>query len=136
MWSGDIDPAAVRPAQIPATPAVLREESGDFLPPLSAFSAILDRPIFRPDRRPEPEVVIETPEQTTGGTLQDTPEFVIIGTVTGPGGGAATIRSRNETRRVYVGDTVEGWRIDTITGNGIEVSQDGDRFRLSIGEPE
>ncbi|MBI1235558.1 MAG: hypothetical protein GC188_02620 [Alphaproteobacteria bacterium] len=136
VWESDGQSAVIQPAPPPEANIAIREESGAFLPPFPAFSAISDRPVFRPDRRPEPDAVIEGPVQPAGEAPQTAPEFVVIGTVTGPDGGVATIRSRNETRRAYVGDTVEGWHIDTITGSGIEVSQNGNRFRLSIGEPE
>jgi len=136
VWSEGGDTRLVVPSAPPVTPVAIREESGDFLPAFSAFPAISDRPLFRPDRRPQPNVVIETPVQTPAPAQEGEPEFIVIGTVTGPNGGVASIRSENETVRAYVGDTVEGWRIDTITGSGIEVSRNGDRFRLSIGEPE
>ncbi|PIW30000.1 MAG: hypothetical protein COW29_05210 [Rhodobacterales bacterium CG15_BIG_FIL_POST_REV_8_21_14_020_59_13] len=136
VWSEGGNSVVIQPAPPPITNIAIREESGDFLPPFSAFSAIQDRPLFRPDRRPEPVMVIETPGQTTGQETQSEPEFVVIGTVTGPDGGVATLRSQNETRRAYVGDTVEGWRVDAITGSGIEVSRNGDRFAMSIGGPE
>ncbi|WP_394693767.1 hypothetical protein [Hyphobacterium sp.] len=136
VWSDGGESRVIAPSPPPTTTAAIREESGDFLPPYSAFPAISDRPLFRPDRRPEPAVVIETPVDVPVQTSDDAPEFVVIGTVTGPNGGVATIRSQNETRRAYVGDTVEGWRIDAINGTGVEVSRNADRFRLSIGEPE
>lgn len=136
VWSDGGDFRVIAPAAPPASTVAIREESGDFLPPYSAFPAISDRPLFRPDRRPEPDAVIETPVEAPVQTPDSEPEFFVIGTVTGPNGGVATIRSQNETRRAYVGDTVEGWRIDAITGSGVDVSRNTDRFRLSIGEPE
>lgn len=135
VWSGSGDADVIQPAIPPATNVSLREESGSFLPPLSAFSAILDRPLFRADRRPEPDVVVDIPAQTTVPASGGEPEFVITGTVTGPSGGVATLRTLTETRRAYVGDTVEGWRVDAITATGVVVSQNGDRFRLPIGDP-
>lgn len=135
VWSGDGNADVIRPAIPPATHVSIHEESGNFLPPISAFAAILDRPLFRADRRPEPDVVVDMPAQTTVQASGDEPEFFVIGTVTGPSGGVATIRTRNETRRVYIGDTVEGWRVDVITATSVDVSRNGDRFRLPIGDP-
>lgn len=136
VWSGGENTAVIQPAPPSATNVAIREESGNFLPPFPAFSAISDRPLFRADRRPEPAAIVETPVQPTAEIPQGQPDFVLIGTVTGPNGGVATIRSQNETRRAYVGDTVDGWRVDRITGTGIEVSQDQNRYAMSIGEPE
>lgn len=136
VWGGNGNPDVIQPTPPPTANVAIREESGNFLPPFSAYSAIPDRPLFRPDRRPEPGMVIETPGQISGQATQSEPEFVVVGTVTGPDGGVATLRSQNETRRAYVGDTVEGWRVDAITGSGIEVSRNGDRFAMSIGGSE
>jgi hypothetical protein len=113
-------------------------ETGNFLPGFAAFDAILDRPLFRSDRRPAPAQTVEVPVQspTTFAADDGPPDFVVVGTVTGPDGGVATIRDQNETSRVHVGDTIAGWRIDAITSTDIEVSRNGSRYRLGLGERE
>jgi len=137
VWSEGGNPAVIQPAPPSTSVVTIREETGDFLPQFSSFSAISDRPLFRSDRRPAPPEVIETPViETPVLTQQGEPSFTVIGTVTGPDGGVATIRSDNETSRAYVGDTIEGWRIDTITSRDVEVSRDSDRYRIPIGERE
>jgi len=112
------------------------DEVGNFLPDFAAFDAILDQPLFRSDRRPAPAQQVDLPTQspTTQAMDDGPPDFIIVGTVTGPDGGVATIRDQNETSRVHVGDTVSGWRIDAITGSDIEVSRNGSRYRLGLGE--
>lgn len=117
----------------------IAQETGPFLPEFSGFSAIAQRPLFRPDRRPEPEPVVTEPERpvTPVVTNDNPPDFIVVGVVTGPEGrGAATVRDGSETRRVYSGDTVQGWRVDTINRDGIVVTRDGQRWSLPIGEPE
>ncbi|GJL97569.1 MAG: hypothetical protein DHS20C06_13860 [Hyphobacterium sp.] len=114
------------------------EETGNFLPDFAAFDAVLDRPLFRSDRRPALVQQVDLPIQTSTASTTDDgpPDFIVVGTVTGPDGGVATIRDQNETSRIHVGDTVAGWRIDAITGSDIEVSRNGNRYRLGLGERE
>lgn len=124
-------------ASAPPQSVEIRQETGEFLPAYNAFSAIAERPLFRSDRRPAPVEVVDTPTtpQITPTQVGE-PDFVVIGVVTGPDGGVATIRSTTETVRAYVGDTVEGWRVDEIEATGIQVSQGGSRYRLRIGEDD
>ena len=134
VWVGGDE--IVQPSAPPQA-VEIRQESGDFLPPVSAFSAIGDRPLFRSDRRPAPVEIVETnttPEITPARVGE--PDFVVIGVVTGPDGGVATIRTDTETVRAYISDTIDGWRVDDIEASGIEVSQGGSRYRLRIGEDE
>ncbi|MEE2525569.1 hypothetical protein V0U79_04265 [Hyphobacterium sp. HN65] len=134
VWTGD---AGVIPPSAPPQNVEIRQETGEFLPPFDAFEAIVDRPLFRPDRRPAPVEIAETaitPEILPSQAGE--PDFLVIGVVTGPDGGVATLRSDTETVRAYVGDTIEGWRIDEIDSNGIEVSRGGNRYRLRIGEDD
>ncbi|MEE2565719.1 hypothetical protein [Hyphobacterium marinum] len=117
----------------------IAQETGPFLPDFSSFAAIAQRPLFRPDRRPEPEPVVTIPDGpvTPIQSSDNPPDFIVVGVVTGPEGrGAATVRDGTETRRVYAGDTVQGWRVDTINRDGIVVTRDGQRWSLPIGEPE
>lgn len=134
VWTGE---SGIMQPSAPPQNIEIRQETGEFLPPFNAFEAIADRPLFRSDRRPAPvEVaeVVQTPQFTPAQVGE--PDFVVIGVVTGPEGGIATIRTASETVRAHVGDTIEGWRIDGIDSNGIEVSQGGSRYRLRIGEDD
>ncbi|MEN0653526.1 MULTISPECIES: hypothetical protein [Hyphobacterium] len=135
---------AVAPGGLPVQPGVVRtppiaHEEGPFLPPLSSFQAIESRPLFRADRR-RPAEVIEQPVQTpvqTPVTNDGPPDLIVVSVVTGPNGrSAATVRQTGETRRVYTGDTVDGWRIDAIRPDGVEISRDRERWALPVGEPE
>ena len=116
----------------------IAQESGPFLPDLGSFSVISSRPLFRADRRPPEAPVVETVTPVTPVTTDDRPpDFVIVGVVTGPDGrGAATVRDGSETRRVYIGDSVQGWQIDRINPDGVVVVQGNDRWSLPIGERE
>lgn len=138
VWSEPDVLRPVAPDSVRIHDVEYSNETGNFLPDFAAFDAILDRPLFRSDRRPAPVEQVDVPIQTpiTDTTDDGPPDFIIVGTVTGPEGGVATIRDQNETSRVHVGDTVAGWRIDAITGSDIEVSRNGNRYRLGLGERE
>lgn len=129
---------ASAPAGPVRTPAIAQEE-GPFLPPLSSFQAIENRPLFRADRR-RPAVVVEQPVEQpvqTPATNDGPPDLVVVSVVTGPNGrSAATIRQAGETRRVYSGDTIDGWRIDAIRPDGVEISRNRERWALPVGESE
>lgn len=137
-YLGGSEPVRPRADTDPVTPVVeIRLETGEFLPPYEAFDAISARPLFQSDRRPVVATVIQNPVTPAVAIMQvEEPRFTVIGTVTGPTGSVATIRSDGETRRVYRGDTIEGWRIDVIRQDSIDVSQSGEAFRLPIGERE
>ncbi|WP_421792903.1 hypothetical protein [Hyphobacterium sp.] len=137
VWTdtGVVQPSP--PAERASSTVEIRQETGDFLPGFESFDAIAARPLFRSDRRPAPVEVVQAPVLTPQTATQiGEPEFTVIGTVTGPEGGVATIRTEGETRRAYVGDTIEGWRIDSISRSSIEVSNSGNAYRLPIGERE
>lgn len=128
------DDGIVRPA-VPQQAVTIRQESGQFLPDFPAFSAIADRPLFRADRRPVPipeTPQIETPLTTEQGGSE--PSFVVVGVGTNENGGVATIRTDSETLRAYVGDRIEGWRIDAINRASVEVSNGETSYRLFIGD--
>ncbi|WP_421785406.1 hypothetical protein [Hyphobacterium sp.] len=133
---GTDDEGIVRPAP-PSQTAVIAQESGDFLPPYAVFDAIEERPLFRPDRRPA-----AIPEPLQGETTlppqsgDGEPAFVVVGIGTTETGGVATIRTGLETVRAYVGDRIEGWRIDAINRTSIEVSNGSSSYRLFIGDDE
>ncbi|WP_420430891.1 hypothetical protein [Hyphobacterium sp.] len=128
------DDGIVRPAAPPQVVAI-RQESGQFLPDFPAFDAIADRPLFRADRRPPPvpeSPLIETPPTTQQGGSE--PGFIVVGIGTNENGGVATIRTNTETRRAYVGDRIDGWRIEAVNRASIEVSNGETSYRLFIGE--
>ena len=129
---------AANVADIVRTPPIAQEE-GPFLPPLSSFPAIENRPIFRSDRRRPAEAIVPPVQQPveTPAARDTPPDVVVVSVVTGPNGrSAATVRQAGETRRVYAGDTVDGWRVDTIRPDGVEVSRGRERWALPVGEPE
>lgn len=113
------------------------QESGPFLSPIDDFDAIAERPLFRPDRRPAPVIATPPPSRPAQSTQTiGEPDFLIVGTASGPDGWSATIRTDEATERVYVGDSVEGWRIDDISASRVRVSQSGEAWNVPVGERE
>ena len=104
QWRRASDSTVVQPVRRTAD-VEIAQESGHFLPDYTAFDAIGERPLFRPDRRPEPAPVVQIAEQTAPPveTTDTPPDFVIVGVVTGPDGrGAATVREGTVTRRASI----------------------------------
>lgn len=120
----------------PSQQVEIVQESGPFLPPISAFDAISDRPLFRSDRRPAPIVAITPPptRTTPAPTNIGEPDFTVVGTASGPDGWSATVRTTEETERVYVGDLLDGWRVEEISSSRVQVSQAGEVWNVPVGE--
>ncbi|MGD9508252.1 MAG: hypothetical protein AB7I59_06800 [Geminicoccaceae bacterium] len=115
------DPAA--PSEEPPAPFVL--------PPLEAFTAVVERPLFSPTRRmpiPPPETdepVAEAPAAEPSGPAE--PELRFFGTVTQDGTAAAlvTFPATSEVARLRPGDMVGDWRVTSV---------ERDRLELALGD--
>lgn len=82
------------------------------LPPLSEFSAIVERPLFTRDRRPAPPSETAT---TAAGQDGQAP-FQLSGVMIAGSRRVALLQSRSspKTVRVEEGETIEGWKVVTI----------------------
>jgi general secretion pathway protein N len=113
------------------TPAAEQPPAPFVLPPLEAFTAVVERPLFSPTRRmpnPPPEVdtpVAEAPAAESSGPAE--PELRFFGTVTRDGSAAAlvTFPSTSEVARLRPGDMVGDWQV---------LSVERDRLELGLGE--
>jgi hypothetical protein len=118
-------------ASSPLTPSAVaaRRPRLVTIPPLPDYPSILASPVFAPDRKPgEAELA-----QAGGGALSS---YVALGSaagggadsgvVAGPGGRAKTIR---------VGDSLEGWLLESITRTRLIFVRDGVRHQLVVGAP-
>jgi len=97
--SGEAPPLAVLPAQ-----------SNYVMAPVEDFSAILERPLFSPTRRPPAEgaITLEASEPDLQVTL--------VGVIISSEEQIAIIRLQDTTRsvRLSVGDSFQGWILDSI----------------------
>jgi general secretion pathway protein N len=137
LWTRSEEPPPAVAASVTRTEpndqaAAAEEPPAPFvLPPLEAFTAVVERPLFSPSRRmpaPPPEVdtpVAEAPVAEPGGPSE--PELRFFGTVTQDGTAAAlvTFPATAEVARLQPGDMVGEWRV---------VSVERDRLDLALGD--
>lgn len=114
-------------------------ESTFTLPPPEEFNAIVDRPLFSPDRKP-PEnaspIEASSPAAETGG---DAPrQIVLAGTATDQANRAVAILhdvSQGVQFRVWVGDQVNGWRVKEIRPRMVVLATATEEVTVTLDEP-
>jgi hypothetical protein len=116
VWRG-----ATRPLQPPPAPAGSATGAEDaasdgpaFAPdPVSAFSAVVDRPLFSRSRRPAPPERAVATEAKPGDNASP---FVLSGVLIAGTSRVAFLRpvAEPKTLRVLEGETVDGWKIEKI----------------------
>lgn len=128
-------PAAASRTQI--AQAALSGEAGPFLPEIDAFAVIEARPLFTQTRRPPPPRPTGpvAPVQTSQTDSEARPTFLISGVISGPDGLAVVlVREGGESRRIYAGETFNGWRIDSVNSDSVIVTRGNSRWRLPVGQ--
>lgn len=117
----------------------LPEPKGKQLTPLpsrSTLSAIVERPLFRKDRRPfEPE---EQPEGSVSKQATAPPSLQLRGVALTEGGRPiALIKSekRDGLARVKQGEAIGNWQIATILSRAILVRQGERTYRIPLARP-
>lgn len=103
------------------------------LPPVEAFSEIVDRPVFSPTRRPasdfDPEPGIVDSESTLSGGL----DVEVVGIITGPRK-LALLRSASggRMRPMAEGDELSGWTLVEIEPFRLVFRRAGDEQMFEI----
>jgi len=117
-----------------------QETQGGFsLPPIEDFSAVVDRPLFSPDRRPPPETgeggePAAAPESSSTGERQ----LVLAGTATDQSEHAVAILhdiSQGIQFRVWVGDEVAGWKVKAIRPRALVLGTTAQEVTVTLDEP-
>jgi hypothetical protein len=121
-------------------------------PPLDSYTAIVERPLFSPLRRPasvpsagvepapeldvQPDPIEEEPP--VGEPLAE-PNLRLVGTLVDAQGRAlAIVEQAGATSRttLALGDSVDGWRLESVGNGSIEI-RSGDRLvRIGLKGPE
>lgn len=109
------------------------------LPPIDDLKAIVDRPLFSPDRRPPPETSqagepAAAPEASSGGERQ----LVLSGTATDQSERAVAILhdiSQGVQFRVWVGDEVGGWKVKAIKPRALVLGTATQEVTVTLDEP-
>ncbi|MGQ9369548.1 hypothetical protein [Azospirillum sp. ST 5-10] len=109
-------------AAVPAAPAV-EPASGFAPPPLAAFAAVVERPLFVPERRPAPPAAAAT--AAVGLRL--------VGIV-GVGGRTAAVLRSDDGRTVTAapGEGGEGWRVLEVGVDRVVLDHGGARRELEL----
>jgi hypothetical protein len=113
------------------------------LPPLQAFAAVVERPLFAPTRRfvrpvdpqaPEPEAVAEVEEAPPEpeATGPERPDLRFFGTVRQGGKMAALVTGESGVERLRVGDTVGDWQVTEVTGDRLVLVHEDERLAYEI----
>ena len=96
--------------------------------PLDQLSAILDRPLFSPSRRPPappPPPVALAPDPPA--PPPPPPDIVLFGVVMDGEGARAVVRAGADKKilRAQIGDEIGGWKVSQIEGRRVVLSLDG-----------
>ena len=103
-------------AVLPPSPA--HADAGFQLPPIDAFAAMVDRPLFDPLRRPAPPAASTEPAGTVSGALR------LAGLVKAENGRALALVANSDVKvvtRVGIGSLLNGWKVTRITAGGIDL---------------
>ncbi|NCC27431.1 MAG: hypothetical protein EOM22_04550 [Gammaproteobacteria bacterium] len=102
--------------------------------PKDAYASVTDRPLFRPQRRPEEEVNPDAlaPPETEGLTSLDGMNLSAV--IITPTLVSAWIEDPNEPklRRLRIGDDLEGWSVQTILPDRILLERQGEQDALIL----
>jgi hypothetical protein len=114
-------------------------ESTFTLPPPEEFNAIVDRPLFSPDRKPPENASPTEASSPAAETDGDAPhQIVLAGTATDQANRAVAILhdvSQGIQFRVWVGDQVDGWRVKEIRPRTIVLATATEEVTVTLDEP-
>ncbi|EGV18012.1 type II secretion system protein N [Thiocapsa marina] len=121
----------------PNTPVGSELDAAAQLPPQDpkdAYASVTDRPLFRPERRPEEDVDPEaqtSPEPDVATSLDGMNLSAVIITPTLV---SAWIQDPNEPklRRLRIGDDLEGWSVQTILPDRVLLERQGEQDALIL----
>lgn len=116
----EIPPAAKSAKAADAAPAYS-------LAPLAAFSAVTERPLFAPDRRPAPQA---------SETLGSWSALVLAGIVVTPDAREVLIAHGTPAKLVHLqeGQSVDGWTVRAIEPDHVVVANGGEQHELRFGK--
>jgi general secretion pathway protein N len=123
-WSASFSPPIGEAPAPAAGPSKAAEPAPAFsLAPLSSFSAVTDRPLFSPDRRPAP---------AASETLGSWSALSLAGIVVTPESREVLIAHGNPAKTVHLqeGQSVDGWVVRAIEPDRIVVANGTEQHEL------
>ena len=134
----------VRPYPVTPATALLNQEktsatgpittTGRDVPPLSAFSEIVERPLFREDRRPyKPETPAE-PEQTSDTGPDITDQISLSAVVIDENERIVLIKRRQgkKLQQLRQGDKFNGWTVNHIRADDITMQKGQETRQIAL----
>lgn len=119
--------AAVQKASPPA-PLQLPTAQPE-LPPFSAYQDVYERPLFWEERRAQQDALALPAD----GSPAPVP-FILLGVVQAGQSHAVLGRTGSkDVNRVYVGDVIEGWVVESMTRDSVTLTANGVRRELQFG---
>ncbi|MCX8048580.1 MAG: hypothetical protein N3A55_02825 [Methylohalobius sp.] len=104
------------------------------LPPLEAFSAFVEQPLFVEGRKPLPE---ETEATSETGAEKKQPDFRLTGIITTPEAGQMILvqNQSNKTLRFRLGESIDGWRVAELKEDQVLLERGGETYVLKLIKP-
>jgi general secretion pathway protein N len=101
-------------------------------PPASRYVEIAERPLFIPDRRPQPDVA---PASAAPGP--PAPALLVQGVVLSPEHRYAVIQHGNPPKleSITVGATVDGWHVERIDAGAVTLRSGATTAEYLVGKP-
>jgi hypothetical protein len=102
--------------------------------PKDAYASVTDRPLFRPERRPEEEVDPDTLASPDTDVLTSLDGMNLSAVIITPTLVSAWIQDPNEPRlrRLRIGDDLEGWSVQSILPDRILLERQGEQDALIL----
>jgi len=96
------------------------------------YAGIIERPLFRPDRRPEPPA--ENAETSAGEEQSDLEHLDLTAVLITPDSASAWVRedSSPQARRLRIGDDIGGWSLLEILPDRIRLERQGEEDALLL----
>jgi hypothetical protein len=125
-------PAAETARAAAAVPTPGAAASGFDAPPASRYLEIGERPLFIPDRRPQPEMAPAPPAPGPPA-----PSLLVQGVVMSPEHRYAVIQHGNPPKleSVAEGATVDGWRVEHIDAGAVTLRSGTATADYLVGKP-
>lgn len=126
-------------AELFTLPAADATPLAHLLPTITNFSAMVERPLFSPDRRDQPAKPLNqlpVVEEANRPELSTDPIVAFIGTVADSNGFRAIISDQKGVRSVTIGQYIDGWHVMMIDARRLTLEHGNEHIILNILEGE
>ncbi|MBK5966609.1 hypothetical protein CCR95_21660 [Thiocystis minor] len=98
------------------------------------FASIIERPLFRPDRKPEPPPDESPPATADPGTSVELDTLDLSAVMLTPMIVSAWVKDPNQPnlRRLRIGDDLEGWSVRDILEDRVLLERQGEEYALIL----